>query len=116
MKLREPATHPATTLMPLTQFVEAAAINLAPLKVMVRMLLITSEQAASRPLFAGQRLRAMSANGGIRARNQKLSAMFHAQKACSIGGIEPSWSSLAAKLEEFARSRRSAASKVLTPP
>eukprot|EP00438_Fugacium_kawagutii_P012443 Skav201785 [mRNA] locus=scaffold2375:63668:64055:+ [translate_table: standard] len=69
MKLREPATHPATTLMPLTQFVEAAAINLAPLKVMVRMLLITS-----------------------------------------------SWSSLAAKLEEFARSRRSAASKVLTPP
>eukprot|EP00438_Fugacium_kawagutii_P017951 Skav227885 [mRNA] locus=scaffold3865:2545:2907:+ [translate_table: standard] len=105
MKLREPATHPATTLMPLTQFVEAAAINLAP-----------SEQAASRPLFAGQRLRAMSANGGIRARNQKLSAIFHAQKACSMGGIEPSWSSLAAKLEEFARSRRSAASKVLTPP
>ena len=75
-----------------------------------------SEQAASLPLFAGQRLRAMSANGGIRAKNQKLSATFHAQNTCSIGGIA-SESSLSAKLsEEEFDSRRSPASKVLTPP
>ena len=87
MKFRLPAAHPAATFVPSTQLVVAAAINLTPLNVMVRMLLITSEQAALllAVLPAGQRLRAMSANGGIRAKNQKLSATFHAQNNFAIG-------------------------------
>ena len=80
MKLSVPAVHPAATFMPSTQLVDAAAINLTELNIMVRMLLITSEQAAWLDFLAGQRLVAISINGGIRVKNQKLSATFHAQE------------------------------------
>ena len=80
MKLSVPAVHPAATFMPSTQLVDAAAINLMELNIMVRMLLITSEHAALLDFLAGQRLVAISINGGIRVKNQKLSATFHAQE------------------------------------
>ena len=116
MKLSVPAVHPAGTFMPSTQFVDAAAINLTELNIMVRMLLIISEHLAVLDFLAGQRLVAISINGGIRVKDQKLSATFHAQKTLSIGfsggcgmsGI--SWRNLSTKLEAFAASRRSPAS------